>query len=59
MHYTQDESYYILDAKEGATVYLGLKDNINRRRCLMNWKIAKAGEFEVEKYVGIYPDKEA
>ena len=28
MAYTQDESYYILDAKENAFVYLGLKENI-------------------------------
>lgn len=27
MAYTQDESYYILDAKEGACVYLGLKED--------------------------------
>ena len=26
MHYTQDESYYLLDAAEGACVYLGLKN---------------------------------
>ena len=25
MHYTQDESYYILDAKEGATVLFGFE----------------------------------
>lgn len=30
MYYTQDESYYLLDAKEGASVYLGLKTGINR-----------------------------
>ena len=28
MHYTQDESYYMLDAAEGATVYLGIKDGV-------------------------------
>ena len=31
--YTQDESYYILDAQEGANVYLGLKDNIASKIC--------------------------
>jgi len=30
MDYTQDESYYMLDAGEGAGVYLGLKENIDR-----------------------------
>ena len=34
MHYTQDESYYILDAREGATVYWGLKDNIKPEEML-------------------------
>src|SRR4029079_278104 len=30
MHYTQDESYYLLDAAEDASVYLGVKENIDR-----------------------------
>ena len=29
MHYTQDESYYLLDADEDAVVYLGLKTGID------------------------------
>ena len=28
MHYTQDESYYMLDAGDDAVVYLGLKDDV-------------------------------
>ncbi|MEG0722481.1 MAG: mannose-6-phosphate isomerase, partial [Lachnospiraceae bacterium] len=28
MHYTQDESYYILDAEEEAYVYLGVKEGV-------------------------------
>lgn len=31
MYYTQDESYYLLDAKEGASVYLGLKTGIDKK----------------------------
>ena len=54
MHYTQDESYYILDAKEGATVYLGLKDNIKPEEMLDEMeKSQRTGDFEVEKYEGI------
>ena len=29
MHYTQDESYYLLDAGPGASVFLGLKEGID------------------------------
>jgi len=29
MHYTQDESYYLLDAEEDACVYLGFRDNVD------------------------------
>ena len=32
MHYTQDESYYLLDAAADAVVYLGLKSGIDPRR---------------------------
>ena len=30
MHYTQDESYYLLDAKKDGAVYLGLKNHVDR-----------------------------
>ena len=32
MHYTQDESYYLLDAAPDAVVYLGLKSGVDPRR---------------------------
>ena len=58
MHYTQDESYYILDAKEKATVYLGLKEDIVPQEMTEALKEAQtSGCFNAEKYVGIYPAK--
>ena len=58
MHYTQDESYYILDAKEKATVYLGLKEHIVPQEMIEGLKKAQTnGSFDAEKYVGIYPAK--
>ena len=54
MHYTQDESYYILDT-EGTDpcVYLGLKNGINPREMISALNEAQAGgtPFEAEKYV--------
>ena len=59
MHYTQDESYYILDAKEGAHVYLGTKENIDKNEMLEDLKRANRGEtiFEDEKYINSFPAK--
>lgn len=34
LRYTQDESYYILDAEEGAEVYLGLVDGVDPGRMI-------------------------
>lgn len=59
MNYTQDESYYILDAKEDATVFLGLKTGIEP--CKMIAELQKAqntgATFEAEKYVNVFPAK--
>lgn len=43
MHYTQDESYYILDAKEGASVYLGVKENTDLNKMVTDLKKHKMG----------------
>ena len=59
MHYTQDESYYLLDAKEGASVYLGLKAGINKDEMISDLREAQKGElvFDTEKYVNKLPVK--
>ena len=59
MHYTQDESYYILDCEDDAKVYLGLKEGIDKDAMLNDLKRAQAGEivFDAKKYVNIFPAK--
>jgi mannose-6-phosphate isomerase class I len=58
MKYTQDESYYILDAKQNGSVYLGLKADINRanmKKELRDAQECDAIEFEAERYVNQFP----
>ena len=59
MYYTQDESYYLLDAKEGTTVYLGLKEGINKDDMINDLRQAQEGKivFDTEKYVNKLPAK--
>ena len=59
MNYTQDESYYLLDAGEDGTVYLGLLDGVDRAAMFRELREAQAGgaAFAAEKYVGRYPAK--
>lgn len=59
MSYTQDESYYILDAKEDAVVYLGLKDNVNPEKMIGDLCRANSGEdiFDTEKYINKFQAK--
>jgi mannose-6-phosphate isomerase class I len=59
MQYTQDESYYMLDAAPEAIVYLGLKTGINRDDMINDLKKAEKGEitFDAEKYVNKIPAK--
>lgn len=59
MHYTQDESYYLLDAKDDAVVYLGLKEGIDPEAMIKDLKNAQLDGtiFDAEKYVGKYPVK--
>jgi mannose-6-phosphate isomerase class I len=57
MAYTQDESYYMLDAEAGATVYLGLKNNIDPGRMVADLDRAQEGEFDfpAQDYVNQFP----
>ena len=59
MSYTQDESYYILDATENSCVYLGLKEGIDPEAMIADLEAANRGEmiFDVEKYVNKIPVK--
>src|SRR5436190_16136640 len=59
MHYTQDESYYILDAEADACVYLGLKENISSQEMIQDLNRAQQEgvSFDAEKYVVKWPAK--
>lgn len=59
MHYTQDESYYILDCEEDCVVYLGLKEGIDENEMLAELEAAQRGEkaFPTERYVNQWPVK--
>lgn len=59
MHYTQDESYYILDAKPGAEVYLGLRDDVNPNEMISELKAAQNENklFDAKKHVQTFPAK--
>jgi len=57
MAYTQDESYYFLQAKENAFVYLGLKEGIVPDDMIHDLERARENgvSFEAEKYVEKWP----
>jgi mannose-6-phosphate isomerase class I len=57
MTYTQDESYYILDAKKNSGVYLGLREGIDMQMMADDLRAAEAGKisFPAEKYVNFFP----
>lgn len=60
MSYTQDESYYILDASQKSTVFLGVKDNINPTDILNDLEKAQKDsdyEFPAEKYINQFSVK--
>ena len=59
MHYTQDESYYMLDTAGGACVYLGLKEGVDSHSMLRDLDAAQEGirPFDAEQYANKWPAK--
>jgi mannose-6-phosphate isomerase class I len=59
MDYTQDESYYILDAKEDGVVYLGTKKDVdpNEMIAALNEAQEPGKTFDAEKYAATWPAK--
>ena len=57
MAYTQDESYYVLDAEEGASVYLGLREDVDAGEMMAALEEANAGgaPFDATRYVNRFP----
>ena len=57
MHYTQDESYYLLDAGPDASVYLGVKEGVDRDQMLRDLQAAQRGgaAFPDERHVNRFP----
>ena len=57
MAYTQDESYYILDAGEDATVFLGVRSGVDKEAMLEDLRAAQWGEkpFDATRYVNQLP----
>lgn len=59
MYYTQDESYYMVDAGEEAVVYLGLKTGVDPNEMLNELRESQKGIriFDAEKFVNKIPAK--
>lgn len=57
--YTQDESYYILDAAPGAEVWLGCREGTDSTEMLEDLRAARRGEksFDAEKFAARFPAK--
>lgn len=59
MHYTQDESYYLLDAGPDANVYLGTRDGIEPQEMIDALAKAQNGgaPFDADRFANCWPAK--
>ena len=57
--YTQDETYYIVNSKPGANVYIGLKDgsDVNEFKTALDDSIKEEKEVDIDKYINSEPSK--
>ncbi|AZQ63866.1 ROK family protein [Flammeovirga pectinis] len=57
--FTQDETYYMLDAKEDAKVYLGFQEDIEpeKFRAALTHSFENSEELAIENYVQVHPAK--
>ncbi len=57
MHYTQEESYYLLDAADDGCVYLGLREGVQPEAMIRELEAAQAGgpPFDVNRYANCWP----
>lgn len=58
MHYTQDESYYMLEATEGATVFLGVKTGVDREAMVRELHAAQQDAdkpFDADRHINQFP----
>jgi len=57
MDYTQDESYYMLDAGDDGCVYLGLRDAIDQEKMINELRDAQTNgpAFRAEQYINKFP----
>ncbi len=59
MHYTQDESYYMMDTEDDAIVYLGLREGVNPETMMSELEEAQSSgkPFVAERHVQTWPVK--
>ena len=58
MPYTQDESYYILDALEDGAVYLGFKEDVDPEKFQSDLRQSETTQtFDADQYVNVFPVK--
>jgi mannose-6-phosphate isomerase class I len=55
--YTQDESYYMLAAEPGASVYLGCRDGVDPAEMMADLEAAQRGEkpFDADRFAARFP----